>query len=393
MTLTSTVSRRRFLRMSSALPMAGAALHGLPRAAFAATAPMTPPQDAGMAILNGNEYFAGPTAAAVEAMHRVSVVGNRYLNEGTSEFSKQVAAYHGLKPEFVTLYTGSSDPLRFTVLAFTSPTRSLVTADPVYELAWGTAKGAGVTVHRVPLKTDYSYDMKAMVAADPNAGLYYLCNPNNPTGVTIPRAEIEWLLKNKPAGSMVLVDEAYIHFSGAESVIDLVAKGEELVVIRSFSKIYSMAGLRFGYAMARPDLMAKLHVYGINHVPTTSVQCAKAQLEDAALVPARKKETVELRERTFAWLAKRGFRYTPSDCNHFLFDVRRPGGQVAAALAQKKVMIGRSWASMPNWCRITIASSEEMGRFQQALVEVMAMPEKAVSEVVHPWPEMARERC
>jgi histidinol-phosphate aminotransferase len=398
MTMKSSVTRRRFLRMSSSLPVGAALLPGLASSAFAAPSspaagasasahPSAPPD---VAILNGNEYFAGPTPAAVEGMHKVALIGNRYLNDDTSEFSKQVAAYHDLKPNYVTLYAGSAEPLRYATMAFTSPTRSLVTADPVYESAWGAAAGVGTAVHRVPLKADSTYDMKAMLAADPNAGLFYICNPSNPTGVNVKRSEIEWLLASKPAGSVLLVDEAYIHFSDAESVIDLVAKDRDLVVIRSFSKIYSMAGLRFGYAMARPDLMAKLRVYGVNHVPTTSVQCAKAQLEDKQLVPSRKEAMTDQRNRTFDWLTKNGYAFTPSDCNHFMVDVRRPGAAVANAMAHKQVIIGRTWAIWPNFSRITIGSPAEMQRFQVALLEVMQMPAEKMTALPHPYPRILR---
>jgi histidinol-phosphate aminotransferase len=396
MTFTSTVSRRRFLRMGSSLPLSAAVLPGIARTAFGAPASAKGATPAGaakpVAILDGNEYFAGPTAAAVDAMHRVSLVGNRYLNSDTADFSKEVAEYHGLKPNYVTLYAGSSEPLKFTTIAFTSPARSLVIVDPVYESAAGTAAAIGTQVHKVPLKPDYTYDVKAMLAADPNAGLFYICNPNNPTGVNVKRSDIEWLLANKPAGSILLVDEAYIHFSNAESVIDLVAQDKDLIVIRSFSKIYSMAGLRFGYAMARPDLMAKLRKFGVNHVPTTSVQCAKAQLEDRQLVPMRKQAMVDQRNRTFDWLTKNNFAFTPSDCNHFMLDVKRPGPDVAKAMAHMDVIVGRTWPVWPNFLRITIGSPVEMQSFQTALTAAMQMPPEKLSALVHPYPQVLRKQ-
>jgi histidinol-phosphate aminotransferase len=396
MTLKSSVTRRKFLRMSSTLPVGAAILPGLARSAFAAPAPPATSahtfNSGNLAILDGNEYFAGPTAAAVEGMHKVSLVGNRYLNDDTADFSKQVATYHDLKPNYVTLYAGSSEPLRFTTIAFTSPTRSLVTVDPVYESAWGAAIGVGTRIHRIPLKPDYTYDIKAMAAADPNTGLFYICNPSNPTGVPIKRSEIEWLLENKPTGSILLVDEAYIQFSNAESVIDLVAKDKDLIVIRSFSKIYSMAGLRFGYAMARPDLMAKIRVYGVNHVPTTSIQCAKAQLEDKQLVPSRKQSMTDQRNRTFDWLTKNNYAFTPSDCNHFMLNVKHPGATVATAMAHKEVIIGRTWPIWPTFSRITFGSPTEMQRFQSALVEVMQMPPEKMSLLVHPYPARLQAR-
>jgi histidinol-phosphate aminotransferase len=238
--------------------------------------------------------------------------------------------------------------------------------------------------------------MKAMVAADPNAGLFYLCNPNNPTGVPVKRADIEWLLANKPAGSIVLVDEAYIHFSDADSVIDLVGKDKDLIVSRTFSKIYSMGGLRFGYAMARPDLMEKLHFYNVNSMATTAVQCAKVQLADKQLIPLRKQTMADARARTFDWLAKANFAFTPSQANHFMLDVKRPGGPIAAALAHRDVMIGRTWEIWPNQVRVTIGSPADMASFQNAFLALMDMPDakvKAMAEKPHPYPHLQGHVC
>jgi histidinol-phosphate aminotransferase len=319
-------------------------------------------------------------------MHKMAVSGNRYYMGETKKFGEELAAYHGVKPECVTLYAGSSEPLQFTTMAFTSPTRSFVMADPSYESGLRAAKSVGAAAHKIPLKADLSYDMKAMVAADANAGLFYVCNPNNPTGVPVKKAEIEWLLENKPAGSVVLVDEAYIHFSDAESVIDLVAKDKDLVVIRTFSKIYSMGGLRFGYAVARPDLLEKLRAYGTNFLSTTAVQCAKVQLNDKQLIPFRKQIIADSQ-----FLTKQGVTFTPSQTNCFMMDVRRPGNPVAVALAHQNVMIGRVWSIWPNQVRVSVGSQEDMAAFRAAFVKVMAMPDEKISELVHPYPHLVHE--
>jgi histidinol-phosphate aminotransferase len=382
--------------MGAALPIGAALMPAIASSAYAAA----PAASAGVpavgyidvppnvALLNINEYPAGPTPAAVAMMHKMAVSGNRYYMNETTKFNAELAGYHGLKSEYLTIYAGSSEPLQFTTMAFTSPTRSLVTADPTFESSWRVASAGGAKVHKIPLKADYSYDMKAMVAADPNAGLFYVCNPNNPTGVPVKRAEIEWLLANKPAGSTVLVDEAYIHFSDAESVIDLVAKDKDLVVIRTFSKIYSMGGLRFGYAMARPDLMAKLRVYGVNSMATTAVQCAKVQLNDKQLIPLRKQAMADTRNKTFEWLAKNHYTFTPSQTNHFMLDMKRPGGPVTNALAHRSVMIGRTWAIWPNYSRVTVGSPADMQSFQTAFLEVMQMPTDKMNALAHPYPHL-----
>jgi len=399
MTTQSSVTRRKFLKLSSALPVGAAMLPSLAHSAFAA-APAAPgaipavgyiDMPANVTILNINEFPSGPSPAAVDIMHKMAATGNRYYMSETRQFTADIGTYHGLKPGYVTLYAGSSEPLQFTTMAFTSPTRSFVTADPSYENGANTAAAGGAKVFKIPLKSDYTHDIKAMAAADPNAGLFYICNPNNPTGVPIKKSEIEWLLENKPAGSVVLVDEAYIHFSDAESVIDLVAKDKDLVVIRTFSKIYAMGGLRFGYAVGRPDLLAKLHVYGINFMATTAVQCAKVQLNDKGLIPLRKQMIADNRNKTLDFLTKHGYTVTPSQTNCFMVDTKRPGRGVATALAHQNVMIGRSWAVWPNWVRVSVGSADDMASFQTAFLEVMKMPEDKMSSLVHPYPHLLEE--
>jgi histidinol-phosphate aminotransferase len=396
---TPSLNRRNFLRMGAVLPIASAVLPSIANSAFAAVPSAGVPAvgyidvPPNVALLNINEYPSGPTPAAVEIMHKMATNGNRYYMAETAKFGKELAAFHDLKPDYLSIYAGSSEILHFTTLAFTSPTKSLVTADPTFEQTWRVAESNGAKVHKVPLKADYSYDMKAMVAADPNAGMYYICNPNNPTGTLVKRSDIEWLLANKPAGSIVLVDEAYIHFSDADSVIDLVAKDKDLIVSRTFSKIYSMGGLRFGYATARPDLAAKLHFYGVNSMATTAVQCAKAQLADKQLIPLRKQAMADTRNKTFDWLAKNNYKFTPSQTNHFLLDAKRPGAPVVNALAHHSVMIGRTWAIMPNWPRVTVGSPSDMASFQTAFVEVMQMPDGKLNALTHPYPHLISQHA
>lgn len=399
MTPPSSLNRRNFLRMGAAVPIASAMLPSLAHAAAAPAASGGVPAvgyidvPANVALLNINEFPSGPTPAAVAIMHQMAVNGNRYYMGETKNFTAELAAYHDLKPDYVTLYGGSSEVLHFTTLAFTSPTKSLVTADPTFESPWRVAEINGAKVHKIPLNKNYSYNMQAMVAADPSPGLFYVCNPNNPTGVPVKRADIEWLLANKPAGSVVLVDEAYIHFSDADSVIDLVGKDKDLIVSRTFSKIYSMGGLRFGYAMARPDLMAKLHTYGVNSMATTAIQCAKAQLNDKQLIPLRKQTIADARNKTFDFLAKNNYAFTPSQANHFLLDVKRPGAPVINGLAHHDVMIGRTWASMPNWPRITVGNPSDMQSFQTAFLEVMQTSNNKLNALAHPYPHLLQQHA
>ncbi len=146
--------------------------------------------------------------------------GGRYQWQLTDNLVETFAQMEGVKPDYVTAFPGSSGPLHYTVLAYTSPTRSYVTADPGYEAGMHAAKVSRARVVKTGLTKTYAHDVKAMLAAAPDAGVFYICTPNNPTGTLTPHSDIEYLVANKPKDSIVLVDEAYIHFSGATSAID-----------------------------------------------------------------------------------------------------------------------------------------------------------------------------
>ena len=178
----------------------------------------------GAVMINANENPLGPCPEAMEAVHNIVAKGGRYLYGETDKLQTAMAQQEGLDLESVRIFVGSSPALHQAVLAFTSPTRPLVTADPGYEAGGRAAEFIGSPVIKVPLTSTYAHDVKAMAAASPTAGLIYLCNPNNPTGTLTPKSEIEWLVANKPAGSIVMIDEAYTHISGASFNSDLVAQ-------------------------------------------------------------------------------------------------------------------------------------------------------------------------
>jgi histidinol-phosphate/aromatic aminotransferase/cobyric acid decarboxylase-like protein len=226
----------------------------------------------------------------------------------------------------------------------------------------------------VPLTNDYAHDVKAMVAAAPDAGLFYICNPNNPTGTLTKREDIEWLVANKPAGSIVMVDEAYTHIAGPHLFnTNLVAADKDVVILRTFSKIYGMAGLRAGAAIARPDLLAKIVGFSPNGMmPITAMAAASASLESKTLVPERRKLIGDVREDVLGFLEKHNFKFVPSVSNCFMVDVKRPGRQIQNALVAEKVVIGRVWDVWPTYVRVTVGLPDEMNKFKAAFLKVMA---------------------
>ncbi|GGG92237.1 pyridoxal phosphate-dependent aminotransferase [Silvibacterium dinghuense] len=326
---------------------------------------------AGAIRIDANENPLGPCAAACTSISSMIAEGGRYDTDLTFKLAETFAAMEGLKSEYVMPYAGSSEPLHYTVLAFTSPEKPFVTADPGYEAGMRAADLKGAKVIKVPLTATHAHDVKAMVAADPNAGVIYICNPNNPTGTTTPHEDIAYALANKPKGSILLIDEAYIHFSDTTSSLDLVKADKDVIVLRTFSKIYGMAGIRCGFAIGRPDLLEKLQYFGMNAMPITAVAAATASLQDKDVVPQRKKLNAEIRSETFEWLTANNVTFIPSESNCFMMDTRRPGRDVMTAMAKQDVFIGRVWPVMPTWVRITVGTRAEMAKFQSAYKQVM----------------------
>jgi histidinol-phosphate aminotransferase len=363
-------TRRSFLQISAA---ASAALVGgilSERMLAAAERPKAYPS--GAVVIDANENPLGPSSAAREAIAGITAEGGRYCPWLAEDLIGIFAKAEGLKPEYVRAFPGSSEPLHFTVLAYTSATKSYVTADPGYEAGMHAAKISGARVAKVPLTKNYSHDVKAMLAAGPDAGIFYVCTPNNPTGTLTSHADIEYLLRNKPKGSIALVDEAYLHFSDATSVLDLVKADQDLIVLRTFSKIYGMAGLRCGFAIGRPDLLEKLSAFGgWGNIPVTASAAARVNLKDAQLVAERKQINATIRSSVFSWLDAKGYSYMPSQSNCFMVDLKRPAKQMIEAFAAENVFVGRVWPAVGTHIRVTVGTQPEMDRFQEAFLHVV----------------------
>jgi histidinol-phosphate aminotransferase len=364
-------SRRSFLHLSAAAS-AAAAFGGLSEPMLAAAARRRPAHAADAVLIDANENPLGPCQAAREAMAAILPLGGRYADDQTDELVRTFAELEGLNPDYVRATVGSTPPLGLSVLAFISPQRSYVAADPGYEAGLRMASVAGARIVNVPLTKTFAHDVRAMLVAAPDAGVFYICNPNNPTGTTTPHADIEYLVANKPKDSVVVVDEAYIHLSDATSVLDLVKAGDDVIVLRTFSKIYGMAGLRCGFVVARPDLVERVLARGgSNFMPATAVVAAIASLKDLQLVPERKRINASIRQQTFQWLDRNGYGYIPSESNCFMLNTKRPGKDVRDAIAKENVLVGRVWPVMPTWVRVTVGTQGEMEKFQAAFQKVM----------------------
>ena len=393
------VSRRSFLRTLGAASAAAAALPGAAAFAQQAASPSAAPSggrrgfgdrggsDMGdtrvlnpnTVIISSNENPLGPAQSSLSAIATTAAMGGRYHQEQSAQTVAAFNEIFGLKRGYSALFPGSGGPLDLALMSNIGPDKPLVYADPSYEQGPRAADMMKAPKFPVKLTADYKHDVKAMLAAHPSPGAYYIVNPNNPTGTMTPKADIMWLLKNKPKGSVVIVDEAYFHFSTDDSMLDQVAADQDLIVMRTFSKIYGMAGLRAGFAAGRPDLLAKFTTVAaparsLASISITSAAAAKAGMQDKDLIPTRRKINADNRSETLEFLAKKGYTVLPgSQANFFMVDVKRPGREFQQEMIKENVAIGRTWAALPTYVRVTVGTKDEMAKFQTAFVKCMEM--------------------
>jgi len=369
-------SRRRFAQLFGA-GLAGAALAPLAPAAAEPVLRLVAGAAAagGVVRLSSNENPHGPSPAALDAMRRAFGLAWRYPDEHADELALAIAKLHGVDRRQVLLGNGSSEILHVCAAAFAAPGRPVIAADPTFEAILRYAEADGAEAIKVPLAAGYRHDLPRMLAAAPEPGLFYVCNPNNPTATVTPKDEIRAFLGQVPAKSMVLVDEAYHHYAEGgdyESVIPLVASHPNLIVARTFSKIYGMAGLRCGYAIASPETIAGLAKRASwDNVNIMALAAARASLGDAGHVERGRRENRAVKSVVYAELEGMGFHPIPSATNFFMVDVGTDVAPLVAAMKARHVEVGRRFAAMPHCMRVTVGTREQMQAFLAAFRHVV----------------------
>lgn len=369
---TTSISRRRFTQL---LGLGSAAALVRPTISFAQDSPpVANPTAAGVVRLSSNENPYGPSLNALQAMSDSFGIACRYPDKNSEALVEALAKLNNVPKEQILVGDGSGEILKLCADAFTGPSGKLVVADPTFESILAHAKENGAEVSKIPLTNSYSHDLAKMGAAA-KGGLVYICNPNNPTASITPKKEVADFIAKTPRETMILVDEAYFHYADSadyESVIPMVKDHPNLLVARTFSKIYGMAGLRCGYCVGQPDAIAKLRP----HQQWDSVNCmalaaAVASLEDADQVETGKRLNSEVKNFVSSQLDSLGYKLVPSQANFIMFDLKRPVVPVIKALAEKKVHVGRLFPAMPSHMRLTIGKKSEMDSFLAAFRQVV----------------------
>jgi histidinol-phosphate aminotransferase len=277
----------------------------------------------------------------------------------------------------VLIGSGSSETLHCAVEAFTSPKRPFICAWPTFESGPELAAAEGHAVVKTPLTSNYGHDVKRMVAeaAKAGGGLIYICNPNNPTGNITPKQDIAWVVENLPANTVLLADEAYFHFNASpetESAMKYVHDGKNVIVMRTFSKIYGMAGLRVGYVAGRPDLIKKMEPFRNAMISIVSARAVLAAIDmGPKLVEERRDRMARARGELCTWLKQKNLKYIESQANFVMFDAKRDIKELGPAMLAKGVAIGRPFPPYDKMVRITIGTDAEMAKFRTALTEVL----------------------
>ena len=379
------LSRRRFagsigaaLGASLLAPLRAVARPASPAGPVPAPGPgeATPRAEPRPIRLDSNENPYGPSPRALAAMAASPMLASRYPDPGEEPLIRALARLHGTQEENIVLGCGSGEIIKMADMAFLSAGQRLIVAEPTFEAVVVFSGLTRAVPVKVPLTAEFRHDLKAMAAAcDGDAGMVYICNPNNPTGTVVGRAALQTCLEAIPPRVVVLIDEAYHHFvedRSYASAVDMIPRHPNLIVSRTFSKIYGLAGMRLGYAVAAKERIDTMRRHAVwSNANAAVLAAAKASLEDTDHVPRQRLQLNDTRRFLCAELEKDGRRVIPSEANFVMIDVGKDVGEVIAALAARQIMVGRRFAALPEWLRVTIGTREEMTAFLAALRQVV----------------------
>jgi len=372
---TISISRRDFARLLGA---GAAAAVVRPPLSFAkpTQSVTTPLGEGGIVRLSANENPYGPSSKAFQAITDSFGLACRYPDEHNNVLIDKLAKLNGVNHDQILLGDGSGEILKLCAETFTGPQNGkLVAADPTFEAILNNASSNGAEVVKVPLTGSFKHDLPKMLESA-KAGLIYVCNPNNPTASITPKDELRDFIATTPPRTMILVDEAYFHYADSpdyDSVIALVKDHPNLVVSRTFSKIYGMAGLRCGYCVAQKEAIDRLRRNQMwDSVNCMALAAATASLDDLDHVPTGQRLNREAKTFVTSELDKMGYEQIPSQANFIMFDCKRPVAPLIQAMKERKVHVGRLFPALPNHMRLTIGKKAEMESFVSAFKQVTA---------------------
>jgi histidinol-phosphate aminotransferase len=368
----SAINRRELLRQGS-LALAGLTFAGR----FTASAnneqyqKFAPP---GVIRLTSNENPYGPSPMARKAMADAIAGSNRYPWDNTTILRTQLGKYYGLTEQHVLAGAGSSEILGLVAQYAALNKGNAITAHPTFPIWIRGAETLGLQVIKVPLTPDKKHDLPAMLSKmNSETRLVYVCNPNNPTGTTLPSAEIKNFIEEVSKKTLVLLDEAYIEYCDQPTLAGMVANNKNLVIAKTFSKIYGLAGARIGYALAHPETINKLgslQPWQNAGASAVSVAAAMASLQDADFLASSKEQNRKASAYAMKELQSMGFTCIPSETNFLYYSIRSFNGNWPELMRGKNILTGRIVEEDGKWTRTTIGTMEEMQSFIAAARQI-----------------------
>lgn len=332
----------------------------------------------GTVRLGSNENPYGPSPMARKAIQERIAMGNRYVYDESGELKKLIADKEGVTPEHIMLGCGSSEILCQAGLGIGLEGGAVLSAYPVFRLLMDYAAKFNARWDKVNLDDKLVHDLdKLMAAVKPDTKLVFVINPNNPTGTLVDPVKLKSFCEETSKKATVFADEAYIEFlepAQQNSMVELIKAGNNNVIVsRTFSKVYGLAGSRVGYAIAHPDLIRRMTKYQVwGTMNQFGVAAAKASLADVEFVKMTRKLNAEAREHLNKYLDSKKWLYGKSHANVVLFPAPKPGKQILEETEKRGFQI-RVWDYLDKeWCRVSIGTLDEMKAFTKAFDEVVS---------------------
>lgn len=323
-----------------------------------------------------NESPYGPSEKTARAIRDSVSVGGRYPADLSYDgLKEQIAKFHGLEADNILIGTGSTEILKVCDDLFLQSKPHLVAAETTYDAVYQYAANSRANVTKVPLTKDYRHDLSRMAAAvTSRTGLVFICNPNNPTGTIATKDEMQRFMDRIPDSVVVLIDEAYSHFAGPdyESAIRYVKENRNVVVARTFSKAYGLAGMRIGYGVARADLMDRLRPYGLDfNLSVPAVAGAQTALPDMQYLDKVVRANEGQRAAFYSEMKSAGYDTIPSQANFVMVNIRTEVAPVIEEFWRKKILVGRPFPPMTRHLRVSLGTDDEMKRFYSTFRQIV----------------------
>ncbi|WP_298487527.1 histidinol-phosphate transaminase [uncultured Maribacter sp.] len=325
--------------------------------------------------LSANENPLGPSKKVRKAMIDALDKGCRYPYEETEALAELISRKEGVSRAHIVICVGSSEGLNATGLTYGVNGGEIITADPVYDFLMTYAERFGAFINKVPLTKDMRHDLAEMKRRiTSRTSLVFVCNPNNPTGDLIPKEELLDFFTSVSEKTTVFSDEAYCDYitePDYPSMIELVKEGKNVIVSKSFSKVYALAGLRMGYLVARPDIAARIRKNIMARPNMMAIAAIKASYEDEEFYAKSLAYNMECKQYVYKILEELNLYYIPSHTNFIFFNSGIDIRELRVQMRDKGIAIGRPFLPHTNWCRISMGNMEDMIKFGEALKQVI----------------------